>query len=596
MDTAEYIKLKNEIENLGSGGHTIENSAGTALTQRDTLQFKGGLSVSDDSTNEVTVVDDTVPEIEWSVWNAMTPQEQEAIPNAIILNAPDSGGGGDSLGEQHTVTGNPLSFTTDSAQLSNKTIVSLEPIQAGSGDPSPSNVRTISGYDDIEIIVPRKNLLNSEQAVYVVTSGGAQRMGFKPVLLSSGTYTFSYGTTDTALYFTNITDGYSYEKIESNPYTFTLSTNSEVIIRSSGTVAFSITNPQIELGSEATEYEPYAPVTDITIPAPDGTIYGGTLDVESGELVITYVCQAFDGTENFAIYNNNYIYTSPDAFTFYDMVIENNVIYGVCSHAPSSGSSTNITIDSTYISTVSGSKRKLGFKKATWESIVNPFTVENMKTYLAGQKTAGHPVQICYELATHKTYHLSPHQVKLLQGANTVTTNGTSLSLTYRDGEVAGLSDIADSVEGIDKKFQFASDTLANKTDISSISITGSTNNTGSAITSGTWFYLNGELCRAKTDIATSATLTLNTNYEKNTIDNMVAYKPITPPTPFTDKASSMSSRTNWAGTLTYTSGRNAYGIINKDVNGEVSGIVIGTFARGVYYSADGTNWIGRDL
>ena len=87
---------KDEVDSLvasSSSGHTIENASGTALTQRDTLQFKGGLSVSDDSTNEVTVVDDTVPEIEWSVWNAMTPQEQEAIPNALILNAPDSGGG-----------------------------------------------------------------------------------------------------------------------------------------------------------------------------------------------------------------------------------------------------------------------------------------------------------------------------------------------------------------------------------------------------------------------------------------------------------------------------------------------------------------------
>lgn len=90
-------KVANDVLNSfegGSGGHTIENASGTALTQRDTLQFKGGLSVSDDSTNEVTVVSDTVPEIEWSVWNAMTPQEQEAIPNAIILNAPDSGGSG----------------------------------------------------------------------------------------------------------------------------------------------------------------------------------------------------------------------------------------------------------------------------------------------------------------------------------------------------------------------------------------------------------------------------------------------------------------------------------------------------------------------
>lgn len=38
------------------GGHTIEDPEGTALTQRDVLQFGGDFDVSDDSTNEKTVV------------------------------------------------------------------------------------------------------------------------------------------------------------------------------------------------------------------------------------------------------------------------------------------------------------------------------------------------------------------------------------------------------------------------------------------------------------------------------------------------------------------------------------------------------------
>lgn len=55
---------------------------------------------------------------------------------------------------------------------------------------------------------------------------------------------------------------------------------------------------------------------------------------------------------------------------------------------------------------------------------------------------------------------------------------------------------------------------FATKVDLSNISITGTTNNTGSTIASGTYFYLNGALVRAKADIANNATLTLNTNYE----------------------------------------------------------------------------------
>lgn len=56
--------------------------------------------------------------------------------------------------------------------------------------------------------------------------------------------------------------------------------------------------------------------------------------------------------------------------------------------------------------------------------------------------------------------------------------------------------------------------TKAAKVDLTNISITGSTNNTGSTIASGTYFYKDGTLVKAIAAIANGATLTLNTNYE----------------------------------------------------------------------------------
>lgn len=52
------------------------------------------------------------------------------------------------------------------------------------------------------------------------------------------------------------------------------------------------------------------------------------------------------------------------------------------------------------------------------------------------------------------------------------------------------------------------------KTDLTNIQATGATNTTGSTITEGTYFYLDGVLVRAKANIANGATFTLNTNYE----------------------------------------------------------------------------------
>ena len=78
---------------------------------------------------------------------------------------------------------------------------------------------------------------------------------------------------------------------------------------------------------------------------------------------------------------------------------------------------------------------------------------------------------------------------------------------------------------------QLESDVSDLQDDLTSINITGSTNNTGATITSGTFFYLNGSLVKALADIADGATLTLNTNYEAvtagglNQLQNEIATK-----------------------------------------------------------------------
>ena len=60
----------------GGGGHTIINESGTSLTQEPNLQFKGA-DVSDDSTNNRTVVDMSYTEIDYEDWLELTEQEKE---------------------------------------------------------------------------------------------------------------------------------------------------------------------------------------------------------------------------------------------------------------------------------------------------------------------------------------------------------------------------------------------------------------------------------------------------------------------------------------------------------------------------------------
>lgn len=61
------------------GGHTVEDADGTALTQRDTLQFKGYLKTTDDNVNGKTIVDDTPTEVTWENWKTFTDEQREGI-------------------------------------------------------------------------------------------------------------------------------------------------------------------------------------------------------------------------------------------------------------------------------------------------------------------------------------------------------------------------------------------------------------------------------------------------------------------------------------------------------------------------------------
>ena len=119
--------------------------------------------------------------------------------------------------------------------------------------------------------------------------------------------------------------------------------------------------------------------------------------------------------------------------------------------------------------------------------------------------------QIQSDLASFKTTEQAEFQ-EWFENLQTVLDSNTAAHL---QNEIDGLSS-----------------TKANKADITNISITGTTNNTGSNILSGTLFYLNGTLCVATANIASGAALTNGTNYDPKTISDLsvkVTFKPVTP-------------------------------------------------------------------
>ena len=66
---------------------------------------------------------------------------------------------------EYTVTGNPVTFNTNKAKPLTKMLVQFSPYQEGTGDPSPSNVRSIFGTIGLTVWHTGKNLLNVAEFV-----------------------------------------------------------------------------------------------------------------------------------------------------------------------------------------------------------------------------------------------------------------------------------------------------------------------------------------------------------------------------------------------------------------------------------------------
>lgn len=90
----EIVNITDDYSPSSGGGHTIQDADGTDMSQRDTLQFKGGLRATDDSTNGKTIIDDTPVYYTWEQWNAMTPEQQRSVAKGIVTGTPDTPIGG----------------------------------------------------------------------------------------------------------------------------------------------------------------------------------------------------------------------------------------------------------------------------------------------------------------------------------------------------------------------------------------------------------------------------------------------------------------------------------------------------------------------
>ena len=128
----EYLIYRFAIDNYGlaeiaiegveeSGGYeTIEDADGTALTQRDTVQFGGYLQAMDDAVNSKTVITDGSSEVNWNTWQTKSSADKQG-KIWVITDAPGAEGSveADLLNLLWTNSSPTSSFTAQDVSLPN---------------------------------------------------------------------------------------------------------------------------------------------------------------------------------------------------------------------------------------------------------------------------------------------------------------------------------------------------------------------------------------------------------------------------------------------------------------------------------------------
>lgn len=363
------------------------------------------------------------------------------------------------------VSGNPVSVVLAGRLPFDGVTSSFAPIQAGSGEPSLSNIRAISGWTGANLTRCGKNLFGGKaMADRLVELGGTR------VSDDTNHVTIAASSLSQTVLFANFK--------ENTRYTFILhGRNASVNISNFTNVIVKYTDGStsgdyMQLFSGSADADSYLIYT-----TPEGksveqfrgnwydsstifdcdrcgifegmvtledfeayqdnsyaatfpqTIYGGTLDWVTGLLTVTHSGHTFDGTEQITRYNNRFI------SQMLDSVINSYETDVVCSHYP-------VASSGDYRIGIGSGTSRLEF----WDPAYT--TADAFKEYLAAQATAGTPVQIAYKLAKPTTIQLTAQEIAQLSGTNTLYGDGGAITIHGRQRPDTALLARIEALEG----------------------------------------------------------------------------------------------------------------------------------------------------
>ena len=156
-----------------------------------------------------------------------------------------------------------------------------------------SNICPISGWTGANVTRTGKNLLRNQTGARTSSSiyiGQTNETTFPTFVKKGVTYTLSFTADGTTLQGYYKESGGSNITIGGSGASFTPSKDMYIQMWVFATGLTQVSNFQLEVGETATPYEPYVDYTTYPISwqSEAGTVYGGTLDVTTGVLTVTY--------------------------------------------------------------------------------------------------------------------------------------------------------------------------------------------------------------------------------------------------------------------------------------------------------------------
>ena len=365
-----------------------------------------------------------------------------------------------------------------------------EPMQDGSGTPSPENIRPIKGRDSVTVERCGGNLLKLAEGMpesdcdkfFENTTKRIIKPGTYVLGLTSNNYTsasqvsgvnffeggisfhagsIGYGIgigvhlvpgakykilyeTESGMIYTSFYDLHGAYISSTNAKIFEVPANAAYMCElfrsgAGGKIDLKFENVAIVLDGLAESYTPYIGQTN-TLTLPE-TVYGGEVDAATGEGQETWKTITLDGTE--ALSNNGTVASRKE---------QQWAAYGIIKHYPGT-----FGISSHFDSIKGSLVYPFNYIRISDTSIVfhvasdGPFaTVADLKAYLAAQYAAGTPVKIAYKLEEPIPFTATGAQpIPALAGANTVLTDADSATVTGRADPFKKITDLEDAVASI---------------------------------------------------------------------------------------------------------------------------------------------------